>query len=352
MSTDEVDLSDQTRETLERNNLRPLWEIADEELGQARDNLEPNIWKWNETHTTVDRIAEDIPPDVTPRVTVPVNTSYNAAISHTISVGVERVPPGDMTPAHRHSGHFLRFGIDGSSEMKTAVRGEEFPMLDNDLVTIPQWEWHGHVNEGDTEATWLVIDDSPLRVDTLNIGNHVELHDKDRQDITRPNGYHDSQYGNCRPPTSNGEILGPFQGTRKPTPPYRFAWTQMSESLQNAENNEDAWSAHDGVVVAYTNPARGAGPLFPTFGVRAQRLLNGEATETHSHNATEVFYVIEGNGQTIVEGDSFDWSDQDIFVVPTYQSHSHNPDGEATLLTLSDRPLLKAINCYHELDQK
>lgn len=347
----EIELSNQTREALEQHNLSPLWEIAENELGQTRESLEADIWKWDDIRTAVDRIADDVPSDVSPRVTVPVNTSYNAALSHTISVGVETAPPGDTTPAHRHNGHFLRFTIDGHPDMKTAVGGEEFPLLDNDLVTIPQWEWHGHANDSDEEATWLVIDDSPLRIDTLNIGNIVELHDDDRQPITRSRGYHQSQYGSCRPRSGDDDIPGPFEGTSHPTPPYRFGWDEMSESLKYAVNNEDAHSTYDGVVVQYTNPALNERPLFPTLGARVQCLLDGKDTDAHSHNATEVFYVIEGSGQTIVEGEPLDWSDQDIFVVPPYKAHSHNPDADATLLGVSDRPMLKTINCYHEFEQ-
>lgn len=351
MSTEDIELSSKTRESLDKHNLRPLWEIAENDLGQTRENLEADVWKWEDIRAAVDRIAEDVPSDVSPRVTVPVNASYNVALSHTISVGIETAPPGDTTPAHRHSGHFLRFAIDGHPGMKTAVGGEEFPMLDNDLVTIPQWEWHGHVNESDEETTWLVIDDSPLRMDTLKAGNLFEWYDDDRQAITRPRGYYESQYGNCSPPMPTNDVPGPLEGTCDPTPPYRFAWDDMSESIDYAEDNEDARSPTDGVVVTYSNPARGSGPLFPTIGVRAHRLLDGADTKAHSHNATEVYYVIEGSGQTIVNGDPLDWSDHDLFVVPSYEAHSHNPDSEATLLTMTDRPLLEAINLYHEYDQ-
>lgn len=351
MSQDGIELSSKTRETLEQHNLRPLWEIAENELGQTRDNLEADIWKWKDIRAAVDRISDDIPSDLSPRVTVPVNVSYNVAISHTFSVGVETAPPGDTTPAHRHSGHFLRFAIDGHPEMKTAVGGEEFPMVDNDLVTIPQWEWHGHANESDEKTAWLVIDDSPLRIDTLKAGNLFEWHDNDRQAITRPRGYHKSRYGNCCPRTLSNGIPGPLEGTCDPTPPYRFPWDVMSDSLDYAKDNEDAHSPNDGVVVTYTNPRCGTGPLFPTFGVRAHRLLEGEETVAHSHNATEVFYVIEGSGQTFVEGEPFDWSGQDIFVIPSYKAHSHNPDSEATLLTITNRPLLEAINLYHEFEK-
>lgn len=350
MAQQEIELSTRTRETLDRHHLSPLWEVAEEELAGARDNLEPHVWRWSDVRTAVDGVAEDIPSDVTPRVTVPVNPTYGAALSHTISVGVEVVPPEDVTPAHRHSGHFFRFAVDGDPEMETTVGGEAFPMTDNDLITIPQWEWHGHHNGSDGEAAWLVVDDGPLRIDALNVGNLHEDHEDERQPITRSDGYHRARYGNCRPRGGTVDRPDRFEGSRTPTPPYRFEWSEMSTALDHAEADEPARSRHDGVVVEYANPARGEGPLFPTLGVRTQRLLDGERTATHSHNATEVFHVLEGTGRTVVEGEPLEWGPRDLLVVPTYRDHAHEADDEATLLAVSDRPVLEAINCYHEFE--
>lgn len=352
MSSNEIDLSTQTRESLDRNNLRPLWEIAETDLGQRQADLEANLWRWEDIRSTVDHVASDVPQDMSPRVTVPVNSTYSTALSHTISVGVEAVPPGHTTPSHRHSGHFLRFGIDGNDGMKTTVGGEDFPTKDNDLVTIPQWEWHGHSNESDEEAVWLVVDDSPLLIEALNLGTKFEWSDEESTDPTRPEGYHESRYGNCRPQMLDGSASGPFQGDNEPTPPYRFAWTDVSGSLDQAATNSASRSPYDGFVVSYTNPAEGSEPLFPTLGVRAQRLVDGARTETHRHNSTEIYFVLEGNGRTEIEGETVDWSERDIFVVPPQEAHFHEPEDDSTVLTITDRPLLEAINSYTESNCK
>lgn len=352
MAMNEIELSTETRQTLNRLNLSPLWEIEEDELGKNRADLEADIWKWEEIKTAIDRIRNDTQQEFTGRVTVPVNASYSAAVSHTIYIGIHSVSSGDTAPAHRHGGNVLRFTIDGDPKMKTAVGGEEFSMRDNDLITTPQWEWHGHTNESDKDAMWLDILDVPLIFDALNIGNVSEAPDDDRLPIDKPVGYYESQYGEARSQPKNGEIPGPFEGIREPTPPYRFSWDKMAESLHYAENNnENAYSPFDGVVLEYTNPARGNGPLFPTFGAHAQRLLDGKTTRAHRHNATEVYYVIEGSGQTVVEGEELNWNDRDIFVVPPSQAHHHNPDADATLLNVTDRALLEAINFYHEIDE-
>lgn len=350
MTTNKSSLSTRTRKTLDQHNLNPLWEIEEEELGQTRGKLEAEIWKWENIQTAVDQMVEDIPQRSSQLVVVPVNPSYDAAISQTIYVGIQTVLPGETAQPHRHGGNVLRFSIDGDSEMKTVVGGEEFPMCDRDLITTPQWEWHGHANESDKKAIWLDVLDMPFILDGLNINNVFEAHDDNQQTINRPGGYYESQYSEFQP-TKNSKIPGPFEGIREPTPPYRFSWSALSNALEDAENNEEAHQPHDGVVLEYTNPAQGDGPLFPTFGVRAQRLISNKPTSAHKHNATEVYYVIEGNGQTVVESNELNWSKRDIFVVPPSQTHYHISNEDSTLLNMTDRPLLEAINFYHETEK-
>lgn len=351
MATNEIELSTETQEILDRHNLRTIRQIEKTEITRDRDGLKTDIWRWKDIQTAIKRIVDDMPPECNRPVIVPVNSSYEASLSHTIYVGVRTILPSETNPAHRHGGNAMRFTIDGDVEMKTNVGGEEFPMQANDLITIPQWRWHGHINEADNEVTWLEIHDTPLLIDALNKENPFEDNNGEQQTIDKPVGYYNSLYGETRTTTENGGIPGPFDGYRKPTPPYRFDWTDMSRALNYAEKNQDTHSPYDGVTLEYTNPARGAGPLFPTFGVNVQRLLNGEATRAHSHNAIEVNYVIEGKGQSVVGDSEMDWSGRDIFIIPPNQTHQHNPDADATLLNLSNRPLLEAINFYQEVDK-
>jgi gentisate 1,2-dioxygenase len=234
--------------------------------------------------------------------------------------------------------------------MKTVVAGEEFPMRDNDLVTTPQWEWHDHVNDSDETAAWLDVLDLPLILDSLNARNVFENHELERQPVTKTQGYWDSQYGRARPEdeAKDGSIPGPFQGIRDPTPPYRFGWEETVETLRQRADNDDP-DPHDGYSLAYVNPNAGKPPLFPTMSFRAQLLQ--EATDPHFHNATEVYFVIEGEGATHVDGEALEWGKWDIFCVPPDAAHHHEPDGdEAILLGMSDRPVFEAFNFYAEAE--
>lgn len=347
----EVTMGAETRELIDRYNLSPLWEIEERELGTERDDLEPELWKWEHIRETIDRIAADVPIDDLPpgfrrRVAVPINPTYSGSISHTIYLGIQTVSPGETAPAHRHGANAVRYSIDGNERMKTAVGGEEFPMLNNDLITTPQWEWHDHINESDEDVAWLDILDLPLVFNSLNVGNQFEDHEEHRQTAEKPPGYWETKFGTLTPSNRhNTDIPGPFQGTRTPTPPYRFAWSACENALQNAAA-EGVTDPYDGVSMDYVNPATGNRPLFPTFGMRVQRLH--EPTAAHRHNSTEVYFVIGGSGATHVDETTLEWGNRDIFVIPPNDVHSHDPDDEATLLAVTDRPLLEGINFYFE----
>ncbi|ELY96834.1 cupin domain-containing protein [Natrialba taiwanensis] len=345
-----LELSSDTRSTLEQHNLRPLWEVEDD-MGHLLDDLEADIWKWEDIQAAIDGIEADVPiadlpPGFQRRVAVPINAEH--AISNTIYVGVQTVSPGETAPSHRHAASALRFTIDGHEDMKTVVAGEEFPMKDNDLVTTPQWEWHDHINDSDETAAWLDVLDLPLFLDTLNNTHVFENHELERQPVTKSQGYWASQYGRGRPAAEqkDGSIPGPFEGNQEPTPPYRFGWDEMEASLRQRADNDEP-DPYDGYSLAYVNPATGEEPLFPTMSFRAQ-LLNDGPTDAHFHNATEVYFVIEGEGATHVDGETLEWGQWDIFVVPPDAPHHHEPDDEAILLGMTDRPILEAMNFYAE----
>lgn len=349
---DLLELSSDTQNLLDEHDLRPLWEVEDD-LGNERIDPAAAIWRWEDIQTVIDSIEADVPindlpPGFRRRVAVPINSAH--AISNSIYVGVQTVSPGETAPSHRHSANALRFTIDGSEDMKTVVAGEEFPMEDNDLITTPQWEWHDHVNDSDETAAWLDVLDLPFVLDSLNSRQVFENHELDRQPVTKTQGYWDSQYGRGRPADekSDGTIPGPFEGIREATPPYRFGWDDMLETLHQRVENDDP-DPHDGYSLSYVNPATGKPPLFPTMSFRAQ-LLNEGPTNPHFHNATEVYFVIEGGGATHVGDEVLSWSQWDIFVVPPNEPHHHEPDDEAILLGISDRPVFEAFNLYAEAE--
>jgi gentisate 1,2-dioxygenase len=95
------------------------------------------------------------------------------------------------------------------------------------------------------------------------------------------------------------------------------------------------------------NPVNGA-PLFATLGFGAQMIRAGEETLAKRETSNVVYVVLEGRGQTEVGGRTFDWEENDIFVVPNFLWRRHVNEGakDAVLYTMSDAPLVDRIGQY------
>jgi gentisate 1,2-dioxygenase len=95
------------------------------------------------------------------------------------------------------------------------------------------------------------------------------------------------------------------------------------------------------------NQATGAS-VFPTLDYSAQLLRSGEETRWKRETANVFYIVLEGSGSTEIAGQSFDWEENDIFVVPNFLWRRHMNSGaeDAVLYAVSDMPLLEKIGQY------
>ena len=104
---------------------------------------------------------------------------------------------------------------------------------------------------------------------------------------------------------------------------------------------------YEGITLRFVNPATGA-PVVPTLDYSAQLLRPGEATGWKRETANGLYIVLEGNGTTEIGGSSFNWQENDLFVVPNFlwRRHISRGPGDAVLYLCSDRPLLEKIGQY------
>ena len=54
--------------------------------------------------------------------------------------------------------------------------------------------------------------------------------------------------------------------------------------------------------------------------------------------------VIDGSGQSTIDGETFNWSRGDVFVAPSWREHRHSTDSKAHLLRVSDEPVLERLH--------
>jgi gentisate 1,2-dioxygenase len=275
------------------------------------------------------------------RVICCVNPGTARGATNTLVANVQVVGPGEIARAHRHTPAALRFIIESTGGY-TVVNGDTIPMLPGDLVLTPNWTWHDHANDSDSPMIWLDGLDAPL-VGLLEAGfreEYPEETQKTREDL-------DSsllKYGfaalkpawESAPEDSN-------------SPLWHYPWSQTRAALDRLAQAE-AGSAADGVILEYTNPANG-GPVMPTIACYVQVLQPGQRTARHRHTNSSVYHVVEGQGATLVDGETLEWDEKDVFVVPGWAWHEHvnlSTSHPAHLFSFTDEPVFRALGLYRE----
>jgi len=70
---------------------------------------------------------------------------------------------------------------------------------------------------------------------------------------------------------------------------------------------DSAGDPHDGIALEYTHPQTG-GALLPTMACWIQMIRPGERLRAHRHTGSAVYYVVQGVGETIIDGRRFAWA--------------------------------------------
>jgi gentisate 1,2-dioxygenase len=153
----------------------------------------------------------------------------------------------------------------------------------------------------------------------------------------------------------NGSVLKYGVGQMRPAweprtdgypPLMTYKWADTERALRNLASVEA--DPFDDVILEYTNPQTG-GPVMKTFTCKIQTLRPGIQTKAHRHTGSAVYLVFEGNGATVIDSVKFNWQAGDMFVLPSWATHEHiNADdgAPATLFSVDDTPLLKAVDKY------
>ena len=101
-----------------------------------------------------------------------------------------------------------------------------------------------------------------------------------------------------------------------------YKWSSTYDQLKRLAHKDG--SPHDGVILEYVNPITG-GAALPTMDCHVQMLRGGEETKTHRHTSGAVYFVIQGEGETVAGDQGFRWSKGDGFVVPNGSAPPSEP---------------------------
>jgi gentisate 1,2-dioxygenase/1-hydroxy-2-naphthoate dioxygenase len=260
------------------------------------------------------------------------------AATRTLSIGMQAVLPGEIAWAHRHSIGAVRFAIEGSSQLYTAVDGEKLRMETGDLVLTPANTWHDHFNEGDKVGIWLDVLDTAL-VFALH-QTFYEAYGETTQPLRAKAADHLSERG--------GWLRPAWEVRSSAALPFRYPWTEARTILDKFSASDG--SPYHGILLRYANPFDG-GPTLPTMDCLLQLLKPQFATERRRQTASAVYHVIEGEGTTIVGDRELRWTARDSFAIPNwtwYQHVNRSASHNAILFCATDTPVLTALGLYRE----
>ena len=274
--------------------------------------FEPSRWSWAEGRQLLLAASKSIDPRVAERRNIrmanPVEgkrTSLN-----NIHASYQMVAPGEFARAHRHTINAGRFILESTSAF-TTLDGEKVIMEPNDIILTPNWVWHGLGNESTEDgAYWVDFLDDPL-VSTLKT-IFFEVRDEDYKSM---------------PVNENS--------------PDHIKWHDVDRFLTTAEPGPDQ---------RYGRRVKLDTPSLPTMALYMERFDANSRTKPLKSTANHLFVCAEGAGCTIVDGDDFDWQRGDVVAVPSWNAYHHQASTAATLLEISDRPVMEAFDWYREFE--
>ena len=336
--------------------LNETGEMAQGRVAAGQTKALPHHWSWKEISPYLTKISEvaknaDIPPtefaDRQQFLLTNPGLGGKLQVTSTIRCAVSIYNPGDVARAHLHSPNASRTILSENGGY-TTIEGERCRAARGDLILTPNGTWHDHGNDGADPVMWIDTLDWPVLevLDCIWLDEDAPgLAGNERaQKVTLPKGYSQALYGmgGMTPRKADhrrgiGNRVSPF---------FHYKGSEIREAL-SAMQSAGERDRHEGTALDFVNPVNGE-PLFATLGYGAQMLAKGEETAFKRETASTVYVCIEGRGQTEVAGRTFNWEENDIFVVPNFlwRRHINTGLGNAILYTMTDRPLLEKIGQY------
>jgi len=285
---------------LGRVGMGPGWNKPEPSLWPApRKTLVPAHWSYDVARAALDAAGPLIGTDKAERRNLilanPVEGNTYGT-TRTLVAAYQMVKAGETARSHRHTPNALRLVMDAEPRTFTVVQGKKIPMLPGDVLLTPNWLWHGHANESGANAYWIDFLDAPLvqLLEPMFLEHH-------------PGGIEPAD-------------------TVDPASPMRFAYAETTTRL-------DA----DGPEVELGSPA------LDTVGLHVRRLEPGQPSPKLRTTASNIYAVIDGEGESTIDGEVFAWSRGDVFVAPGWREHWHVAGRRAHLLRVTDEPVLQRL---------
>jgi gentisate 1,2-dioxygenase len=325
---------------LGRNDLVPLWPISNELMPVTpRPDTVAHLWRWKTLRALAERAGELVSIDRggDRRVLALANPGLAGApyASSTLWGAVQYLGPRESAPGHRHTPGAIRFVLEGDG-VWTTVDGDACDMHPGDLVLTPSWCWHDHSNPTDQPMIWF----DGLDLPTMSALDAIFFEAYEPDELQPVQGHNISERiwgGRAILPRDRDSQL------TSSSPLLVYRWHDADTAVDGLLREEGSSLA----TLQYTNPLTG-GPALPTLACEMHRLLPGARSRPYRKTGSSVYVVYRGAGCSIIDGQRFEWSHGDTFVVPSWSMLEHDATEPSDLFAISDRPILEALHVFRD----
>jgi gentisate 1,2-dioxygenase len=106
----------------------------------------------------------------------------------------------------------------------------------------------------------------------------------------------------------------------------------------------------DDTAMEYQNPTNG-GPVTDTLAARMLRMRPGFEGKPQRQTGSKVYHIVEGEGETTVNGETFRWGKNDFLSIPPWALHSSRiaaDVGPALVMEVNDHPTLQKLGFFRQ----
>jgi gentisate 1,2-dioxygenase len=323
---------------LDKTHLHPLWDRYKRITPmqpQPRDT--PFHWLWRDTEPLLHRAVTEVAiEDIERRALIMSHPCFGqeTATTGTMLAAFTVLDPGEQARPHRHTGAAIRFAVEAEGAA-TIVDGRWCEMRAGDLILTPPMAWHGHINPSNRRIIWFDAANMPL-LRALNAHffepgdpNNNEFWKVDDGDerLWRASGL--AVAGAVRHATHSPKFHYPGETTRR----------MLSETAPGPDGAR---------LIRYINPETG-GAAIPTLDCYAMRLSKGVETRAKRGAYSMICLVVSGSGRSTIGDRTFEWSQHDVFTIPSWSWASHRAvGGDADLFIVSDKVVFEKLDVLRE----
>lgn len=323
---------------LDKANLHPLWDRYKRITPmQPLPADTPFHWPWRDTEALLHRaVAEVAIEDIERRALIMSHPNFGqeTATTGTMLGAFTVLDPGEQARPHRHTGAAIRFAVQAEGAA-TIVDGRWCEMRAGDLILTPPMAWHGHINPSNRRIIWFDAANMPL-LRALN-AHFFEPGDPKNNDFWKVDEG-DEKLWRASGLAAAGAPPGPSH-----SPKFHYPGEATRRML-----SEIAPGADGARTLRYVNPATG-GAVIPTLDCYAMRLSKGVETRPKRGAYSTICLVVSGSGRSTIGDRIFDWSQHDVFTIPSWSWASHKAvSGEADLFLVSDKVVFERLDVLRE----